>query len=359
MANRLKVTANGRSFGVRCGAVLLDSALIQGVELPHDCRAGRCGSCLTRVRRGVTVGGESPQPGMVYACQARVLSDLDIEVESLPDPVRIGAWIGSLTELCSDVVQLEIQTETPPGMLPGQYCRFAFKGFPARSYSPTAALLGPSRPGTFFLHIQRVRDGRVSSQLGHTIQAGHPLTIEGPFGTAFHRPGRSERLVLAASGTGFAPIYAVAEAALREDFNRHIVMVAGARRLQSLYMPAALGWMSTAPNVTVIATADEAQSLSRVVRTGTPADHLPPLSAHDVVYAAGGPRIVKAVSKVAVEAGAQVHFDVFQPAGPEETGGGLGGLVSKMSAWAKKPAMARSEAVPMHRRRMEIWARGA
>ena len=337
MATHHKISANGVSFGARSGAVLLDAALLQGVSLPHDCRAGRCGSCLTRVRKGVTVGGESGQPRMVYACQARVLSDLAIEFEDLPEPVRIKAQLTGLRELTSDVVELEIKTETPLEMFPGQYCRFTFRGFPTRAYSPTAALQGRNWADTFNLHIQRVRNGRVSSQFGTSINAGHALTIEGPFGTAFHRPERSERLVLASSGTGFAPIYAVAEAALRENFQRQIVLIAGARQLQSLYMPAALGWMSAAPNTTVIATADRPHGISRVVRTGSVAEHLPPLQASDIVYAAGGPIVVNAVSKIASKVGAQVHCDVFQPAGADERTGGLGELWSRLSPWKQKP----------------------
>ena len=333
MAKRLKVCADGVAFDARCGGVLLDAALSQGVSLPHDCRAGRCGSCLTRVRKGVTVGGESGHPGMVYACQARVLSDLAIEIEDLPEPVTARATLAGLNELTADVVELTIRTDLPFEMLPGQYCRFAFRGFPARAYSPTAAMQGRNMAGTFNLHVQRVRGGRVSSAFGEAIKVGHSLTIEGPFGMAFHRPGQQGRLVLVASGTGFAPVYAVAEAALRENFEREMVVVAGARRIESLYMPAALGWMSAAPNVAVIATADEPQQRSRMVRAGSVVEHVPELRPSDIVFAAGGPRVVQAVTALANKAGAQINFDVFQPAEQGGGAGGLGGLWAGLSRW--------------------------
>ena len=34
---------NKESFPAKCGDLLLDSALMNGVDLPHDCRSGICG----------------------------------------------------------------------------------------------------------------------------------------------------------------------------------------------------------------------------------------------------------------------------------------------------------------------------
>jgi CDP-4-dehydro-6-deoxyglucose reductase len=75
--------------------------------------------------------------------------------------------------------------------------------------------------------VKRARGGRVTSCLGTSIRPGHRLRMEGPFGRAFLRPGG--RLILAGSGTGFAPIWAIACVALREYRNRPIVLIAGAR----------------------------------------------------------------------------------------------------------------------------------
>jgi 3-phenylpropionate/trans-cinnamate dioxygenase ferredoxin reductase subunit len=72
MAKVHAVVANGARFSARPGDILLDAALSSGIDLPHDCRAGRCGTCLVRLRRGRTFGGESRQEGIVHACQARV-----------------------------------------------------------------------------------------------------------------------------------------------------------------------------------------------------------------------------------------------------------------------------------------------
>ena len=53
MGKICKVTLNNKeTFYANCGDLLLDSAITNGVELPHDCRSGICGSCKVRVVDG-------------------------------------------------------------------------------------------------------------------------------------------------------------------------------------------------------------------------------------------------------------------------------------------------------------------
>eukprot|EP01036_Dinobryon_divergens_P056468 gene56468-75401_t len=214
------ITANGTIFAARSGDVLLDAALLQGVPFPHDCRVGRCGSCLTKVVRGATLGGASLQRGMVHACQARVFSDLHLEFEELPPVRSVNAEVISLLARSIDVTEVGLRLDGPMPFRAGQYCTFKFRGFPARSFSPTLPADGSTTSADMTLHIKRVRDGRVSTALGDTILTGHRLRVEGPFGAAHFRPGGSGRLVLVAGGTGFAPILSILAAALRENPDR-------------------------------------------------------------------------------------------------------------------------------------------
>jgi 3-phenylpropionate/trans-cinnamate dioxygenase ferredoxin reductase subunit len=308
------VVANDVRFSVRSGEVLLDAALASGIDLPHDCRAGRCGSCLVRLKQGCTFGGESRQPGMIHACQARVFSDLTLEYDILPPVQRIDARVTRLVDLTRDVVEVTITPAQWLPMLPGQYCRFTFRGFPPRAFSPTAPLDRPPARRSFRLNIKRVHGGRVSPSLGRQIKVGHPLKIEGPHGAAFLRPGKTGRLVLVAGGTGFAPMWAVADAALRENPARPLVLIAGVRNLKSFYMWPALQRASRLPNVTVIPTAEEEHP---AVRKGRPNDHLPQLAAADIVYAAGAPKMVDSVAKVAGDAGATFYCDPFEASGQQ------------------------------------------
>jgi CDP-4-dehydro-6-deoxyglucose reductase len=332
MTSYRRVSIRGRTFRVRAGDVLLDGALANGVDIPHDCRAGSCGTCMVQVVKGQTVCGETHTQGMVHACQARVVSDLEVEMEDVPEIDTTRARLTGLHELAPDILELVIAPEKAITYLPGQYFRFAFNGFPARAYSATASLDGRIGGRVIRLNVKRVRGGRVSSALGTSIRPGHRLRMEGPFGQAFLRPGGRGRLVLAGSGTGFAPVWAIACMALREYRDRPIVMIAGARRLSALYMTRALALLARLPNVTVIPTIEEGPSPNPAVRIGRIEAHIPPLDASDIVYACGSPRMVNAVAACVDGAGAAFYADPFESPGPAEPAGILGMLKTFVQA---------------------------
>jgi 3-phenylpropionate/trans-cinnamate dioxygenase ferredoxin reductase subunit len=314
-----RIGLNGQVFFARAGERLLDAAMASGVDLPHDCRAGRCGSCLTRIASGVTLGGETHTPGIVHACQALVFSDLELEVEPLPPVGRRSGHVAHVAEIARDIVEVVITPSAPLDMLPGQYCRFRFRGYPARPFSPTAALGRLADDGKLRLNIKRVRDGRVTPHVGKSIKVGHAVQVEGPFGHAFLRPHGSGRLVLVGSGTGFAPIWAVASAALRERPDRPIVLIAASRKLEAFYMAPALTLASRHAGVSIIAAVEELDEPWHGLLPGGPLDHLPPMAPDDTVYGAGSPAMVASLGEAAVAAGATFYSDPFESAAPPRT----------------------------------------
>ena len=314
MAKQHRVELNNETFSAHSGEVLLDAALVAGVDVPHDCRAGRCGTCITRIRRGVTLGGETQHRGMVYACQARVFSDLSLSIESLPAVKRVDGQVMHVVDLSHDVVEVTLRPAVPLDILPGQYCRFTFRGFPARAFSPTAPLDGAPDNGKIRLNIRRLENGLVSANIGKIIKRGHRLIIDGPFGHAFLRPQQSNRLILVGTGTGFAPVWAICDAALKENPARDIVVVTGARTIASLYMWRALGLASRFRNVTVIATLEQGFASHPQLKPGRLLDHIPAMTRDDIVYAAGSPAMVEAMGRLSQQAQALFYRDPFEAA---------------------------------------------
>lgn len=207
MAKLHRVTINDRTFLARSGQVLLDAALLAGVDLPHDCRAGRCGSCVCHVKSGITLVGNNAEAGMVHACQARVFSDLELAVEPVPAPTLVEGRVAQIGAIGPDIVEVTMRLAHAIPFLPGQYCRFQFRGFPERCFSPTASMKTMrTAPNVLRLHVRKLAQGRVTSHLGTRIGVGHRVSVTGPFGHAYLRPGNTRRLVLIGSGTGFAPI---------------------------------------------------------------------------------------------------------------------------------------------------------
>ncbi len=313
MAKQHRVTIGDEAFHARSGQNLIEAAIANGIEFPFDCRAGRCGTCLTRVHSGVALGGQTEQPGMIHACQALVLSELTLEVEPRPPVVAVRGEILRVLEVAEDIVEVTIASERPIDMLPGQYCRFKFRGYPARPFSPTFPLSILYDDGLIRVNIKRVRGGKVTQQLGRSIGARHKVLIEGPFGAAYLRPGLTNRLVLIGSGTGFAPIWAVASAALRENRMRSIVLVAASRKMHAFYMGPSLVMAERLPNVSVVACIGDLGASQGCLRAGEPIDHLPRLTSEDIVYAAGAPSLVMAVGAEAREAGSLFYSDPFEP----------------------------------------------
>jgi NAD(P)H-flavin reductase/ferredoxin len=319
MAKICTLEVNGEAVSVQRGDLLLDAALSGGIDIPHDCRSGHCGTCRVRVVEGRVFGGATGDPDTVYACQSRIVSDLRVAVEDVPEFVSVPGIVSSIAELSSDVCEVCVDTQEPVDYIPGQYCSVQFRGYPARCFSPTAPLDWPCQPAGMRFHIRKVRGGRVTPALGTRVRAGHQVRVEGPFGSACLRPFPSQRLVLVASGTGFAPIWSIAEAAIRSHPHRELVLVAGARTLETLYMIPALCRLAPFPNVTIIPVVAQHQDVTSAVHCGRPADHLPALAANDVVFVAGAPAMVDEVAGMARAAGARCYSDPFEPTGPRDS----------------------------------------
>jgi 3-phenylpropionate/trans-cinnamate dioxygenase ferredoxin reductase subunit len=313
MRKSCRVTVNDQVFSVSRGDVLLDAALKDGVDIPYDCRSGHCGICRVRVLDGLAVGGECREPGIVRACQSRIMSDLNLKIESLPNVQTVGGRVSAIKRRGPDVVELKIEPSEPLIYLPGQYLRVQFRGFPVRCYNPTASMEDLSDMEFLHLQVRRLPHGHVSAAIGSHIREGHKVRIRGPFGSAFLRPASQNRLVLIASGTGFAPVWSIAVAAIRENPRRRIVVVVGARTLQSLYMINALCMLARYPNVTIIPVIETSQAAPDVIRIGHAAEYIPDLSAEDSVHVCGPPQLVEVVSRVAAAADAPCYSVPFMP----------------------------------------------
>src|SRR5258708_12541936 len=275
MGRRWRVTIGDQGFFASRGDVLLEAALISGIEIRHDGRSGRCGTCRVRVIDGLAVGGECAASGATRACQSRIMSDLQLEIEGLPKTQTAAGRVSAIRKRAPDVVEINIEPSQPIRYLPGQYLRVEFRGYPMRCYNPTASMENVAERDFLHLHVRRIRRGGISVAVGGDIREGHRVKIQGPFGLAFLRPASLSRLVLVASGTGFAPVWSIAVAAIREHQRRHVVMVIGARTIESLYMMNALCMLARYPNVTIIPVVEPPQNLSNMLRLGTPPPPIP------------------------------------------------------------------------------------
>lgn len=313
MARSHQVTINGKSFQARRGELLLDAALSNGIDLPYDCRGGHCGTCCVRLVSGEVRGGEGSAPGIVHACQSRIIGDAVVE-SGQPSGVRtVEGVLSSLRPLSPEVIEVGISTARALPYLAGQYAQVRFSGYPSRPFSITHPLSGNPPGRSVWFHVRRMKDGRVTRLLGKRIRPGHRVQLTGPYGSAHFRPDQDSRLILVGTNTGFAPIWSIAVAALRENPERRMMIIAGGRTVDSLYMGPALARLAGFPNVLVVPVCSTPQSLTSAVKLGRPTEFLPPLLPTDVLYACGAPAMVDSIKSIAARTGAVCYADPFMP----------------------------------------------
>jgi 3-phenylpropionate/trans-cinnamate dioxygenase ferredoxin reductase subunit len=309
MSSACRVSINGRIISAAPGATLLDAALSAGIPMPHDCCTGQCDTCRVTVTAGVDDAG-TREGDTVLACQATLLSDAIVRYEEVPAVAKRRARVVTIRPLSPEISELVVELDKPLRFLPGQYVKLSTKDLPERDYSPTFGLDGEADEMRLSFHIRRYAGGRFSSELGRSLRPGARLIVRGPFGHAWLRQGRGP-LVLVASGTGFAPIWAIAVAARMGQPDRPMTVICGARNPSDLYMRDAFAWLAKRGVGDLNLTCSGPGPSPMDVRRGRPTDWLPTLGPRHAVYAAGAPAMVSAVKHVAALAGAECHADPF------------------------------------------------
>lgn len=310
MSGSFDLVINGKTVKANYGETLVDAGLSGWVAIPHDCCSGQCETCRVSVVNGHVDDQGTGEKGTVLACQAKVVGNAAIAFDHVPEVSKRSGLVTGISQLASDIVEVAVLLDTAIPMRPGQYLSVKFAGFPARDLSPTVRFDGSAAPGELIFHIRRYPGGLVSTQVGATIKPGHRVQVRGPFGGAFLREGDGP-IVLIGGGTGWAPIWSVAAAARREQRHRDLVIIAGSRDAEGLYMRRSLEWLIDDGVREVIATAEV--GASNGVRRGRPTHYLPSLGPEDTVYVAGPPPLVDAVKGKSRAASARCYADPFLP----------------------------------------------
>ncbi len=80
----------GQTFDVKGGINLLQAAKNAGIDWPCDCKVGSCGTCRAKLVSGkvkeltdftYTLDGEMLKANYILACQARLKTDVEVEVD--------------------------------------------------------------------------------------------------------------------------------------------------------------------------------------------------------------------------------------------------------------------------------------
>jgi NAD(P)H-flavin reductase/ferredoxin len=297
------------------GESVLDALLRAGAPVRHSCRAGSCGSCLLRVvdgeptaasQRGLKDAWRVRGYFLPCACQpAGDLSVTDVDADA-----QVPARIAAVEPLGADVVRVRLACDAPLDYRAGQYISLVREDGLARSYSLASLPEDPELE----LHVRCLPNGRMSEWLRREATPGQPVRVQGPLGDCFYVTGQSgQPLVLAATGTGLAPLYGIVRDALRHGHVGPILLCHGAVRAEGLYLQDELRALESAhPNVSYVPTWLERDGPMDAVVLGR-------LSTFAGVraYLCGDPALVQRLRKQLFLKGLamrDIHADAFLPA---------------------------------------------
>jgi len=334
---RVTLRPQNRVLELAAGRPVLEAALAAGVNLPHSCKGGNCGSCRARLidgtvdyPRGRTLGltDAEVEAGYILLCQAVPLSDLvveareirrvtDVEIKSLPCRVE------RLERLAPDVMGLYLRLPVVEDFRfsAGQYLDVMLPGGRRRSFSIASP---PHDAGLIELHVRRVTDGEFTVQVFETLTPGALLRIEGPLGQFVYDDVPAVEgecpAILVAGGTGFAPAKSILRHVLETGSRRPLFLYWGARHEVDLYEDAwvreRVGRFASfryVPVLSVPAGSEAARYRTGLVHEALLADF--PDLGNAEVYAAGPPAMIAALRSTLPAHGLppeRLYFDSFE-----------------------------------------------
>lgn len=235
---------NKKAIEVQSDETLLQAALRQGIEFPNLCRVGGCGSCKCRLiegevteltETGYILSEDEINNRHILACQAKPKTNLKISVNLTQNisSKPISGTIVNKQQLTQDIVQIDVQLSQPLQYKAGQFANITLPEFPklSRSYSLSST---PNESNTVSFTIRKVIGGKISTQLVEHSRIGDPLTIQGPGGDFWLRPGK-EPVLLVANGSGLGAVYGLLKQAANSKQQRPITLLYGAKKQQDLY----------------------------------------------------------------------------------------------------------------------------
>jgi len=330
---RVTVSKSGRSFRVDRGQAVLDAALRAGLNLPHSCKSGNCGSCRARLVEGeVRYPNGAPlglsdaeiADGLILLCQARAESDLSIETfeAAAPEEVlvkRLPSRIERIVPLAHDVaaVYLRLPAAERFDFKPGQYLDVLLSKGRRRSFSIASP---PHDSRLLELHVRLARGGEFTGPLFAGGMAGALLSIEGPLGHFIYREpcaGKAAPMLLVGGGTGLAPLMSILRHVTETGLARDMTLYWGVRAERDLYADAALESLARrTPGFRYVPVLSEPspawQGAAGLVHDAVLA-RVPDLARHEV-YASGPPAMIEAVRREFTARGvdpSRLRFDSF------------------------------------------------
>lgn len=315
------VSFEGKTYEYEPDETVLDCLTRHGADIPFSCRSGICQSCMVQSENGPppaqaqsALRDPLKSRGYFLSCMCPAEDGMALRrgEANHPTPARVL----SVDRLSERVARLRLQCEDPPEHAGGQFFNLRKPDGVVRSYSVASV---PAVDSYIEFHVGYMPKGQMSGWVFNEAQPGAPVELLGPQGQCCYVPGQPDQpMLLAGTGTGLAPLYAILRDAIARHHRGPIRLFHGSVAPEGLYLVDELRALaSQARNV---------EYYPCVLRNGTadiPEAAIDALAFDTVpdlkgwrVFLCGDPALVKTLQRKTFMAGAslqEIFADAFLP----------------------------------------------
>ena len=247
MGFKVTITNVGQTIEVDEGDLILDAAILAGIDFPSSCQSGNCGTCKVELISGevdlepyseFALEDDERADGYILACRALPRGDCEIAWED-PDEVAahqrryLTCRVAEITKLTDDTCRLLLKVEKGGQLIfsAGQYMSLTFADLPPRDFSMAN---GPYVEPLEF-HVRHIDGGVVSRFVIEELKVGDVVQAEGPFGVSHLRNQHRGPIIVIAGSTGLAPAISIIESAIDYEMTQPIRLYYGARTEDDFY----------------------------------------------------------------------------------------------------------------------------
>ena len=230
-----RVTYQNTAVDIADTESVLDGLENAGFAIPFSCRSGLCQSCMMQADSpppaSAQDGLSNNQISQHFFLACSCYPQTDMEVNLIGDTNRTQGIVVDKYLLNEQVMCLQIEADCR--WFPGQYINLWHDDIQGRSYSIASRC---DDKKIMELHIKRHEQGLVSRWVHDQLQPGQAVTLSKPMGNCFYSDEHEDKpLLMAATGTGLAPLYGILLEALARKHNAPIKLYAAAGEPSGLY----------------------------------------------------------------------------------------------------------------------------
>ncbi|MCP4990651.1 MAG: 2Fe-2S iron-sulfur cluster binding domain-containing protein [Colwellia sp.] len=352
-----------KSFDCADNSDLISAAKAQNVAMPSGCCGGECGGCVAKLTSGEInyqsgyqakiLSKAQQDAGMIVCCMAEPKSDLSLvcqQQDKIATPEQKTMQVVAKNQLSDDVLQLVLSSKDQQKLTfrAGQFVEILLAEGETRCYSIANADVADSQfSKAIELHIKQRPQGLFSDITCNNLSIGEQVELTMPLGNFYWRKELNKPIILAATGTGFAPIQGILQEIFHSTPEQEIHFYWGCRDEQDLYAhQQLLTWQKQFKQfhyTPVLSQANDSwQGHTGHIHQAIVGHHTE-LSSF-VIYLAGSEIMIKKTRQVLSAFGmnqAQLFCDLFLPATSEKS---KSNLINKiMGLFGKKSSKKKQE----------------